>query len=563
MGGERNFPFVSEFLTGQFLNKNTEKLIILNRRFFMSAITLISFLFFMGLVALISYIYTRGENLHTTEGYYLAGRSLSAWVIAGSLLLTNLSTEQLIGLSAEGYQFSLSSMAFEIIAAIALIIVAIFFLPRYLKGNIVTIPDFLADRYDEQTKQIVTILFLLGYITNLMPPVLYTGAIAFNGIFNIEEVFGISRLSTLWIISIVVGGIGAVYAIFGGLKAVAISDTVNAVGLLIGGLLVPILGLTVLGHGSLIDGVVTIVNDTPEKLNAIGSSSEPVPFSTLFTGLILIGLFYWGTNQVVMQRALAAKSLKEGQKGILIAATFKLFTPIIIILPGIIAFNIFGPDLIPEDAYPKLVEHVLPKPLLGFFVAVLAGAILSTFNSALNSSVTLFMLNVYKPYINPNASQDTLIQRGKYVGLVIAIFAITVAPLIELVPKGFFVYLQTVNGLYNVPILTIILVGYLTKRVPAIAAKVSLAVFIFLYALTQLVWDTGLHYIHTLGILFVICSVLMLIIGKVNPREKDFVLEENNSVDLTRWKYLYSFSLAIITTIFVLYIIFSKLVLAA
>ncbi|CEI83321.1 solute:sodium symporter family transporter [Oceanobacillus oncorhynchi] len=525
----------------------------------MSFITIISFLFFMGLVALISYFYTRGENLQTTEGYYLAGRGLSAWVIAGSLLLTNLSTEQLIGLSAEGYQFSLSSMAFEVIAAIALIIVAIFFLPRYLKGNIITIPDFLADRYDEQTKQIVTILFLLGYITNLMPPVLYTGAIAFNGIFNIDEILGVSRLTAFWIISVTVGGIGAIYAIFGGLKAVAISDTVNAVGLFIGGLLIPILGLAVLGDGSIFEGITTIVNDTPEKLNAIGSSAEPVPFSTLFTGLLLIGLFYWGTNQLVMQRALAAKSLKEGQKGLLIAAAFKLFTPIIIILPGIIAFNIFGPELVPEDAYPRLVEHVLPSPLLGFFAAVLAGAVLSTFNSALNSSVTLFMINVYKPYINPNATQATLVRKGKYIGTGIALFAIIVAPLIALVPEGFFVYLQTVNGLYNVPILTIIIVGYLTKRVPTIAAKISLAVFIFAYALTQLVWDFGLNYIHILGILFVICVGLMLIIGKIKPRETEFVLKENNSVDVTNWKYLYPFSLAIIASILLMYIFFSKL----
>src|SRR5699024_9992940 len=140
-------------------------------------------------------------------------------------------------------EFSVSSMAFEVIAAIALIIVAIFFLPRYLKGNIITIPDFLSSRYDEQTKQTVTILFLFGYILNLMPLVLYTGAIAFNGIFNIEELFGVSRFTALWIVCISIGLIGAAYAISGGLKAVAVSDTVNAVGLVVGGLLVPILGL--------------------------------------------------------------------------------------------------------------------------------------------------------------------------------------------------------------------------------------------------------------------------------------------------------------------------------
>src|SRR5699024_1990581 len=252
----------------------------------MNVITIVSFFAFMGLVAIISFFYTKSEDIHTEEGYYLAGKSLSAWVIAGTIMLTNLSTEQLIGLSAEAYEFSISSIAFEIIAAVALIIVALYFLPRYLKGNISTVPDFLADRYDEQTKQIVTILFLFGYVLNLMPPVLYTGSLAFNGIFDIEGAFNIGRFSALFLSSIFIGGIGAVYAIFGGLKAVAISDTVNAVGLLIGGLLVPIIGLVVVGDGSLLNGISTIVNESPEKLNAIGTSSEPVPFSTLFTGLI-------------------------------------------------------------------------------------------------------------------------------------------------------------------------------------------------------------------------------------------------------------------------------------
>ncbi|TFJ92090.1 solute:sodium symporter family transporter [Lentibacillus salicampi] len=525
----------------------------------MSAITIVSFFLFMGLVAIISYFYTRKEKLDTEEGYYLAGKSLSAWVIAGTLILTNLSTEQLIGLSAEGYEFSISSMAFEVIAAIALIIVAIFFLPRYLKGNIVTVPDFLSDRYDEQTKQIVTFLFLFGYVLNLMPPVLYTGSLALNGIFDIENILGVDRFSALMILSIFIGAIGAVYAIFGGLKAVAISDTVNAIGLLIGGLLIPILGLSFLGDGSMLDGFATIVNETPEKLNAVGSSSEPVPFSTLFTGLVLIGLSYWGTNQLIIQRTIAAKSLKEGQKGVLIAAAFKLLTPIIIILPGIIAFNIFGDDLIPEDAYPELVAYVLPEPLLGFFAAVLAGAILSTFNSALNSSVTLFMLNVYKPYINPQASQKMMVQRGKIFGIVLAIIAIFIAPMIDLVSTSFFEYLMTINGLYNVPILTIFIIGYLTKKVPAVAAKIGLAFFIVTYAITQFWWNTGISYIHTLGILFVLTTGLMLLIGKIRPRDKAYVLKVNNTVDITNWKYLYPVSLGIIIALVVIYIIFSKI----
>jgi len=524
----------------------------------MNVITIVSFFAFMGLVAIISFFYTKSEDIHTEEGYYLAGKSLSAWVIAGTIMLTNLSTEQLIGLSAEAYEFSISSIAFEIIAAVALIIVALYFLPRYLKGNISTVPDFLADRYDEQTKQIVTILFLFGYVLNLMPPVLYTGSLAFNGIFDIEGAFNIGRFSALFLSSIFIGGIGAVYAIFGGLKAVAISDTVNAVGLLIGGLLVPIIGLVVVGDGSLLNGISTIVNESPEKLNAIGTSSEPVPFSTLFTGLILIGLSYWGTNQLIIQRTIAAKNLKEGQKGVLIAAALKLLTPLIIILPGVIAFHIFGDNLIPEDAYPKLVEYILPKPLLGFFAAVLAGAILSTFNSALNSSVTLFMLNIYKPFINPNASQALMVSRGKVLGTVLALIAIFIAPLIDLVSTSFFQYLQTINGLYNVPILTIFIVGYLTKKVPALAAKVGLAFFIGTYAFTEFWWDSGISYIHILGILFVITTGIMLLIGKIYPRESDFVLEANNSVDITNWKYLYPVSIIIFLGLVIMYLVLSK-----
>lgn len=525
----------------------------------MSVMTISSFFLFLGLVATISYFYTRSEDIQTEEGYYLAGKSLSAWVIAGSILLTNLSTEQLIGLSAESYEFSISSIAFEIVAALALIIVAIFFLPRYLKGNISTVPDFLSERFDEQTKRIVTVLFLFGYVLNLMPPVLYTGSLALNGIFDIEGVFDISRFSALMLSSIFIGTIGAIYAIFGGLRAVAISDTVNAIGLLIGGLLVPIIGLMYLGDGSMSDGISTILNESPEKLDAVGTSSEPVPFSTLFTGLILIGLSYWGTNQLIIQRTIAAKNLKEGQKGVLIAAAFKLLTPLIIILPGVIAFHIFGADLIPEDAYPKLVRLVFPKPLLGFFAAVLAGAILSTFNSALNSSVTLFMLNIYKPYINPEASQDKMVGRGKIVGTFLAIIAIFIAPMIDLVSTSFFQYLQTINGLYSVPILSIFIVGYLTKRVPAIAAKIGLFFFIGSYAVTEFWMDIDLSYIHILGILFVISTGIMLIIGKLYPRDTDFVQEVKNTVDIKPWKYLYPFSIAIIVALIGMYIVLSQI----
>ncbi|MGP4077506.1 solute:sodium symporter family transporter [Halobacillus sp. K22] len=523
----------------------------------MNPFTILSFLFFTGLVALISYFITRKEDLNSQDGYFLGGRSLGAWTIAGSLMLTNLSTEQLIGLNAQGYSDTIAVMGWEVGAAIALVVVAFFLLPRYLKGGITTIPDFLEDRYDFGTKQIVTILFLFGYILNLLPPILYSGAVAMNGLFNIPEALGIGRIPSLYVTVLAIGIVGSIYAIFGGLKAVAVSDSINGIGLLFGGLMIPVIGLFVLGDGSIGAGFSTILENSPEKMNSIGDSDSPVPFSTMFTGMLLVNLFYWGTAQHIMQRAISAKSLKEGQKGVLIAAFLKLLGPVFLILPGIIAFNMFGPDMEPTNAYPRLVNEILPTPLVGFFAAVLFGAILSSFNSALNSSVTLIALNIYKPYFKPQASDKEVVRKGKYVGTVIALFAISIAPLIDLVPQGFFQYLQMVNGFYNVPIFTIMIVGYLTKRVPAIAAKISLFVFISTYATTQLVWDTGLHFLHILGILFVVCATLMLIIGKLYPRNEDFYLEEQSKVDMTPWKLLYPVGIAATIAMIIIYTLLS------
>lgn len=525
----------------------------------MSFITISSFLFFTILVAVISYYFTRKEDLSTQDGYYLGGRSLNAWVIAGSLILTDVSTQQLIGLSEQGFTDTLAVMGWEVGSAIALVAAAIFLLPRYLKGGITTIPDFLKSRYDFSTMQTVNMLFLFGFIFNLLPPVLYSGAVAFNALFNVEEMLGIGRMESLYLIVFAVGTVGALYAIFGGLKAVAVSDSINGIGLLVMGSLIPILGLVALGDGSFSNGISSLFENHPEKLNAVGGPDSPVPFSTLFTGMILVNLFYWGAQQNTMQRVLAARNLKEGQKGLLIAGFFKLISPALFILPGIIAFHMFGSSIVSTNAYPALVREVLPTPLTGLFAAVLFGAILTSFNSGLNSTVTLISLNVYKPYFNPQAPDKEVVRKGKYFGTIIAILAMAVAPLIDVMPQGFFQYVQTVNGFFNVPIFTILVVGYLTKRVPAIAAKISLFVFISIYAVTQLFWDTGIHFLHILGILFVLCTILMLIIGKIMPADKDFVLEDQSKVDLTPWKLVYPLGLVVIASMVIIYILFSPI----
>ena len=520
-------------------------------------IGILSFVGFTLAVAVISYLATRTTNEQSSDGYFLGGRSLTAGVIAGSLLLTNLSTEQIVGLNGSAYDSGLSVMAWETLAAITMVVTAIFLLPRYLKGGLTTVPQFLATRFDVQTKSITSALFLTGYVVVLLPVILYSGSVAISGMFNIPELLGVSHTTSIWICVWGIGIIGSIYAVFGGLKAVAVSDSINAIGLLIGGLLIPLFGLLLIGDGSISDGFTELISSNPEKFKSMGSETDPVPFHTLFTGMMLIQLFYWGTNQQIIQRALAAKNLVEGQKGLLLAAFIKILGPIIVVLPGLIAYHVFEGGLdVADQAYPKLVAEVLPKGLIGFFAAVLFGAILSSFNSVLNSSVTLFGIDIYKQHINKNADDKTIVKNGKTFGIVLAIASMFIAPLIANA-GNLFDYLQEVNGIYSIPILTIILVGYTTKRVPAIAAKIGLITGSILYIISQFIlqprFENYPHYIDVMAILFVLNVIIMLVIGKIWPRETDYVQEYTKQVDITPYSKVKQVGLGICIVVIFIY----------
>ena len=498
---------------------------------------ILSFFGFTAMVAVISYWKTRHDKHDTADAYFLGGRSLTAGVIAGSLMLTNLSTEQLIGLNGVSFREGFVAMAWETLAAITLVILALFYLPRYLSRGLTTIPEFLEQRYDRTTRTMVNILFLSGYVTILLPVVLYSGAVGISGIFKLEQLTGLSHIQIIWLTVWSIGVLGSVYAVFGGLRAVAVSDTINGIGLLAGGIMIPVFGLLSVGNGSLLKGVETIYAKNPDMFNAIGSNEHSVPFATIFTGMMLVNMFYWCTNQVIVQRALAAENLKEGQKGVLLAGFLKLLGPIILVLPGVVAFHLFDGQLGAgaDAAYPKLVNAVLPAPLVGFFGAVLLGAILSSFNSALNSASTLFSVGLYKPYINPGANDRRVVLSGKLFGAAIAVISMSVAPLIMYADQGVFGHLQEVNGCYSIPILTIIIVGMFSKRVPPLAAKFGLVFGVGCYVLSQFVLKVDLHFLHVMAILFIINSTAMLIIGRLYPLEKPFVWQKVKTVDLGRW----------------------------
>ena len=275
---------------------------------------ILTFLGFTILVAVISYLATRKNSEDSSDGYFLGGRSLTAGVIAGSLLLTNLSTEQIVGLNGSAYTSGLSVMVWETLAAIAMIVTAVFLLPRYLKSGLTTVPGFLEKRFDVSTKTLTSILFLTGYVVVLLPVILYSGSLAISGMFDVPTLLGVTHTQSIWICVWGIGIIGSIYAVFGGLKAVAVSDSINAIGLLIGGLLIPVFGLLLIGDGSLSDGLNILVTENPDKFNSIGGATDPVPFYTIFTGMMLVQLFYWGTNQQIIQRALGAKEIDQRNK---------------------------------------------------------------------------------------------------------------------------------------------------------------------------------------------------------------------------------------------------------
>ena len=528
----------------------------------------IIFIAFTLLVGLVAYFATRSTNENTEDGYFLGGRSLTAPVIASSLLLTNLSTEQLVGLNGSAFNEGVVVMAWETLAAIAMVITAVVLLPRYLKGGLTTIPQFLERRYDTATKSITSGLFLSGYVVVLLPIVLYSGAIALIGMFDLTTLFGLSDTSTLILTVWAIGIIGSIYAIFGGLKAVAVSDTVNAIGLLIGGIMIPVFGLMYIGDGSLMNGIEALYAHEPSKFKAMGGSDSAIPFSTLFTGMVLVQLFYWGTNQAIIQRALGAKNLIEGQKGLILAAFVKILGPIIVVLPGIIAYYIFGGSLDASQAdlsYGLLVNKVLPPVLLGFFAAVLFGAILSSFNSALNSSVTLFGLDIYKQYIKKDANEQQVVRAGKTFGIGLALLSMIIAPTIANAPDGLFGYLQEINGCYTIPILTIILVGYLTKYVPALAAKVAMLIGVVMYSISQFVLKDYVisgggeypHYLHIMAIIFLFNIGVMLLIGKLRPREVAYEQNYTKQVDITPWKPVKMYGIIITIIVISTYFIFT------
>ncbi|MCJ1759123.1 solute:sodium symporter family transporter [Mammaliicoccus sciuri] len=529
----------------------------------MSMFAAISFILVVICVGVYAYLRSRKIDTQNSDGFFMGGRSLTGFTIASTIIMTNLSTEQIVGQNGQSFVAGMEVMAWEVTSSVAIVILALVFLPRYFRYGVDTISDFIEMRFDTFTKRLVSLLFIFTYVVSFLPVVLYSGALVFNKIFNVSEMLNISDMTAVILLSTVIGLVGIIYLFIGGLSLSAHSDSIYGVGLIVGGLAIPTLGLIIFGDGSFLHGFDKVVQNTPEKLNSLGAiDSKIVPWPTLFFGMFFNNLFFWCTNQMIVQKALAGKSLKEAQKGAMYVGTFKIFGALFLVFPGVLAFNMLGDKVTnPDNAYPMLVNEVLPEWAYGLFGAVIFGAILSSFVGSLNSTATLFSLDFYKSIINKEASNKQVSRIGRLVTVLVGVIVVIIAPMISLFPQGLYAVVQEFNGIYNMPLLVLVLVGFFVKRTSQLGAKVMFILHIVLYALSK-VLITEIHFLYVLSVLFFVDLLIVMLFNKWKPSDEFDFSVNYAKVDITPWKYRYLVGGIIIFVVIGTYVLFSPLGLA-
>jgi SSS family solute:Na+ symporter len=409
------------------------------------------------------------------EDYFLASKSLPWWAIGSSLIAANISAEQFIGMSGSGFALGLAIASYEWMAAFTLIIVGKYFLPIFIEKGIYTIPEFVEKRFSTNLKTILAVFWIALYVFVNLTTVLYLGGLALETILGIDMMYAIIGLALF----------AAAYSVYGGLSAVAWTDVIQVFFLILGGVVTTYLALNTVSDGAGVwQGLKTIYQSAPERFVMILDKSHPeynnLPgIGVLVGGLWVANIYYWGFNQYIIQRTLAAKSLKEAQKGILLAAVLKLIIPLIVVIPGIAAYVIVNdPEImgrlgasalenIPglgtaDRAYPWLLQ-LLPAGLKGLALAALAAAIVSSLASMLNSTSTIFTMDIYKQYINKNASDKTTVNVGRLSASIALIIAVIMAPLLGGIDQAF-QFIQEYTGVVSPGILAVFILGLFWKK---------------------------------------------------------------------------------------------------
>jgi solute:Na+ symporter, SSS family len=463
------------------------------------------FLVYMAAVLAIAFWVSRAPKEHsrTTEDYFLAGRTLPWWIIAFSLIASNISTEQIIGMNGTAFVSGIAVISYSWIGAcIPQLLVAKFFLPAFLKMRIYSMPQFLEARFDRRVSTGMGVFWLLVYVFVNLTSVMYLGALTLETIMGLPLTYGILALA----------GVSALYTVYGGLAPVAWTDFIQVVVLLVGGFIVTFFGLDALSGGQgAWTGFVHLLETSPEKFHTVLSASHPdLPWPGVFLGgLWIAALSYWGCNQYIIQRALAARSLREAQYGLVFASFLSLIVSVIIVLPGIIASALFS-DIIsrPDQAYPTLVRQLIPVGFTGLIIAALFAAIISSLNSMTNSAATIFTMDIYRKLRRRTASDKELVRIGRLASAVALGVAVLIAPRLA----GFaqvFQFIQEYTGFVTPGVFAIFVFALFWKRTTSGAALAAALLTIPVSAVLKLLLPQ-VGFLNRMGVTFLILAAVIV-----------------------------------------------------
>ena len=464
--------------------------------------------------------------------FFLGGRSLTWPIIGLSIVAANISSEQMVGMAGSGAAAQgLAVSAWQLMGSVFIVLISMTLLPRFLKAGIYTMPEFLEYRYTAAARSIMAILTVVIYVGVLLTAVLYTGATALAVLLEIPMNQGV------WII----GAIGTLYAASGGLKAIAYADLIQGIALLVGGMVIFFVGLDASG------GWAEFSTANEGKLKMLLFEGHPgyeeLPWHTVFTGMWIVMIYYCGLNQFIVQRNLAAKTLKDGQLGMIFAGALWLLVPFAIVMPGIMASQLYAAELAEKSdaAYPVLIKHLIGPGLRGFIFAAIAGAIVSTLASILNSSSTIASIDVYKRLINPGASDQAIVRIGRILTLVFVVLGCLAAPLLN---DQVFQFIQKFQGFIWPGVVAAFLGAFLLPRAPGSAGVTALVLGPILYAAFQILNKDGMfagvldervlhmHFLTQVLAAFGIIFAVMIIITIVRPLSKPRTLPVRENMDL-------------------------------
>ena len=453
----------------------------------------------------------KGKRKDSSD-YFLAGRGLAWWAIGASIIASNISAEQFIGMSGSGYAIGLAMATYEWIAALGLIIVAKWFLPIFLQKRIYTMPQFLEQRFDARVKTVMSFFWLAVFIFINLTSIMYLGALTIENVMGIPLMYGVLFLAMF----------AGIYSIYGGLKAVAITDVVQVVFLVGGGLITTFVAVNALGGGEgVIKGFANLYETSHDRFHLILDPAHPgykdLPgLSVIIGGLWVANLYYWGCNQYIIQRALAAKSVNEAQKGMQFAGLLKLLIPLIVVVPGIAVYSM-GVELGKSDeAYPWLLSHLIPAGVKGLTFAALIAAIVSSVASMMNSISTIFTMDIYKPHIEKDASEGKLVTVGRLSSFSALIIAIAIVPMLTTLDQAF-QYIQEFTGFISPGALAIFLTGFFYRKATPNGALLA-AIGTFVFSIAMKVAFPELPWMDRMLIVFILCVLTIFVTAIVERR---------------------------------------------